>query len=265
MPAPATRRGRRWRPCGLRLHGGKELSYNNLVDLVAALKLVADHGESCCAVIKHTNPCGFGLGARRRRRSSARCCAIPVSAFGGIYAFNREVDDACAAALRRSASSRWWSRRASRDERAGAPDAARRTCASSPAELPVFAAATRGRLRVFGRLALHQDEDEGFPELATWRVVAGDGARRGDAARAHPGLDASCKHGKSNAIVLASARRDRSACGFGQMSRVDSVKLAVRKAGEQGLDLAGCVAASDGFFPLPGRRRGTGARRRRAP
>ncbi len=115
--------------------------------------------------------------------------------------------------------------------------------------LPDFAAATRGRSRVFGRIALHQDEDDGFPELATWRVVAGeepDAATR----RALTLAWIVCKHGKSNAIVLASPEATLG-CGFGQMSRVDSVKLAVRKAGEQGLDLAGCAAASDGFFPFP--------------
>jgi phosphoribosylaminoimidazolecarboxamide formyltransferase / IMP cyclohydrolase len=112
----------------------------------------------------------------------------------------------------------------------------------------VFAAATLGSSRSFGALVLRQDEDEGFPELDAWRVVAGtepDAATRRTLTLAWQ----VAKHGKSNAIVLA-ADDAALGCGFGQMSRVDSVKLAIRKAGEQGLDLAGCVAASDGFFPF---------------
>ncbi len=231
---------------GLVLHGGKELSYNNLVDLVAALKLVSDHGESCCAVIKHTNPCGFGLGQPAAALARALLCD-PVSAFGGIYAFNREIDDACAAALAERflelvVAPRYTDEALTRLTK-------KKNLRVLSCQLPVFAAATRGRSRVFGRVALHQEEDEGFPELTSWRVVAGeepDAATR----RALTLAWTVCKHGKSNAIVLASPEATLG-CGFGQMSRVDSVKLAVRKAGEQGLDLAGCVAASDGFFPFP--------------
>ena len=76
-----------------------------------------------------------------------------------------------------------------------------------------------------------------------------------------------CKHGKSNAIVLGDAAPP-SACGFGQMSRVDSVELAILKAGNQGLDLRGCVAASDGFFPFPDgieKLAAAGVRRRHRP
>jgi phosphoribosylaminoimidazolecarboxamide formyltransferase / IMP cyclohydrolase len=245
LPAPAPGAGE-LSAVGLTLHGGKELSYNNLVDLVAALKLVSDHGESCCAVIKHTNPCGFGIGQPATALARALLCD-PVSAFGGIYAFNREIDDACAAALAERflelvVAPRFTDEALARLQK-------KKNLRVLSCALPVFAAATRGRSRVFGRVALHQEEDEGFPELTTWKVVAGaepDAATR----RALTLAWTVCKHGKSNAIVLASPEATLG-CGFGQMSRVDSVKLAVRKAGEQGLDLAGCAAASDGFFPFP--------------
>jgi len=231
---------------GLTLHGGKDLSYNNLVDLVAALKLVADHGESCCAVVKHTNPCGFGLGPPGAALARALLCD-PVSAFGGVYAFNREIDDSCAAALADRFLELVVAPRFT--DGALARLAKKKNLRVLSCRLPAFAAATRGRSRVFGNLALHQDEDDGFPELATWRVVAGeepDAATR----RALTLAWIVCKHGKSNAIVLASPDATLG-CGFGQMSRVDAVKLAVRKAGEQRLDLTGCAAASDGFFPFP--------------
>jgi phosphoribosylaminoimidazolecarboxamide formyltransferase/IMP cyclohydrolase len=113
----------------------------------------------------------------------------------------------------------------------------------------VFPEATRGRVRAWGLLQLSQGEDEGYPELADWNVVAGN-PPTADLRRDLELAWKVCKHGKSNAIVLARGGATLG-CGFGQMSRVDSVKLAVRKAGDQGLDLDQCVAASDGFFPFP--------------
>jgi len=230
---------------GLALHGGKELSYNNLVDLVAALKLVQDVGESCCAIIKHTNPCGLGTGAPVVALERALLCD-PVSAFGGIVAFNREIDADTAAALAGhflevvvapAVSPRGLDRLRKKKNL--------RILTWEPA---VFAAATADRRRAWGHLELRQDEDEGFPEFGDWRVAAGaepDAATRADLVLAW----IACKHGKSNAIVLARGGATLG-CGFGQMSRVDSVRLAVRKAAEQQLDLTGCVAASDGFFPF---------------
>lgn len=231
---------------GLEQLGGKELSYNNLVDLIAAVKLVQDVDESACAVIKHTNPCGFGVGEPAQALERALICD-PVSAFGGIFAFNREVDLATAEAL----AGRFL-------EVVVAPsfsdDARRRLLKKKnlrvmTCDLAAFAAATCGRARSWGRITLAQTEDEGFAELGEWRVVAGE-EPAADVARDLKLAWAVCKHGKSNAIVLA---RDGATlgCGFGQMSRVDSVKLAISKAGDQGLDLEHCVAASDGFFPFP--------------
>ena len=231
---------------GLAQLGGKALSYNNLVDLVAAVKLVADFDAACCGVIKHTNPCGFGLGAPARALEMALLCD-PVSAFGGVFAFNREVDLAAAEAL----SGRFL-------EVVVAPsfadDALKRLLRKKNLRVmtwdgAVFPDATRGRRRGWGLLELAQEEDEGFGELEDWNVIAGeepDAATRRDLELAWK----VCKHGKSNAIVMVRGGATLG-CGFGQMSRVDSVKLAVRKAGEQGLDLAQSVAASDGFFPFP--------------
>jgi phosphoribosylaminoimidazolecarboxamide formyltransferase/IMP cyclohydrolase len=112
-----------------------------------------------------------------------------------------------------------------------------------------FLAGTRNRTRTWGQLVLTQGEDDGFPELEEWKVVAGD---EPDAATrtALEMVWKVCKHGKSNAIVLGDMTATLG-MGFGQMSRVDSTELAVMKAGNQGLDLQGCVAGSDGFFPFP--------------
>lgn len=230
---------------GLQQHGGKELSYNNLVDLIAALKLVGDFDDPCCAVLKHTNPCGFGLGAGVPGLERALKCD-PVSAFGGVFAFNSEVDLATAEILAKRfleiiVAPGYTPEALARLTR-------KKNVRVLSVDLAEFLARTRGRTRTWGQLALRQDEDEGFPELAEWRVAAGpepDAATR----TALEMVWKVCKHGKSNGIVLG----DLSATlglGFGQMSRVDSTELAVLKAQNQDLDLAGCVAASDGFFPF---------------
>ncbi len=231
---------------GLVRHGGKELSYNNIVDLVAGLKLVADFDEPCCAALKHTNPCGFGLGAGAEGLERALKCD-PVSAFGGVFVFGDELDLAAAEIL----AGRFL-------EIVAAP-------AYAPAALELllkkknrrvltvdfsrFQAVTGDKRRAWGALELRQDEDAGFSELDRWQVVAGP---EPDPGTAHTlaMIWKVCKHGKSNAIVLGNAEGTLG-LGFGQMSRIDSTELAVMKAGQQGLDLQGCCAASDGFFPFP--------------
>jgi phosphoribosylaminoimidazolecarboxamide formyltransferase/IMP cyclohydrolase len=232
--------------CGLAQLGGKELSYNNLVDLVAALKLVCDFDEPCCAVIKHTNPCGCGLGQPGEALELALRCD-PESAFGGVFAFNAPVDAEVAGVLH----GRFL-------EIVAAPAFAAEALALLRRKKNVrlltydrarFRESTRGQSRSFGVLKLAQDEDEDFPELKSWRVVAGP-EPTGDVARALQAAWKVCKHVKSNAIVLCDARATLG-IGAGQMSRVDAARLAVRKAADQGLDLHGAVAASDGFFPFP--------------
>lgn len=231
---------------GLTQHGGKELSYNNIVDLVAAVKLVGDFSEPCCGILKHTNPCGLGLGEGATGLERALKCD-PVSAFGGVFAFNREIDWETAEVLAKrfleiivapSYSPEALTRLTKKKNvRVLTVDSAK------------FLAGTRNRIRGWGNLVLSQEEDDGFPELDEWNVVAGD----------EPDLETRtalemvwkiCKHGKSNAIVLGDLNATLG-MGFGQMSRVDSTQLAVMKAGNQDLDLKGCVAASDGFFPFP--------------
>lgn len=230
---------------GLELHGGKELSYNNLVDLVAGLKLAGDFAEPCCAILKHTNPCGFAVGAPTRALELALRCD-PVSAFGGVFAFNAEIDEEAAAVL----AERFLEIIAapSYTPAALARLAKKKNVRVLSADYPRFLAATRGRSRAWGGLMLRQDEDEGFPELADWRLAAGpepDAATRAGLALGWK----VAKHGKSNAIVLVDGTSTLG-CGFGQMSRVDSVELAIAKARAQGLALEGALAASDGFFPF---------------
>lgn len=231
---------------GLVQHGGKELSYNNIVDLVASVKLVVDFSEPCCGVIKHTNPCGFGLGAGVAGLEAALKCD-PVSAFGGVFAFNGEVDLATAEVL----AGRFLEIivAPSYSAEAAARLGRKKKVRVLSVDLERFLQATSGRSRAWGSLQLWQEEDAGFPELADWRVAAGD-EPDAETRRALEMAWKVCKHGKSNAIVITGGDATLG-MGFGQMSRVDSVELAVAKAAVQDLDLQGSVAASDGFFPFP--------------
>ncbi len=231
---------------GLIQHGGKELSYNNLVDLIAAVKLVGDFEEPCCGVSKHTNPCGFGLGAAAVGLDRALRCD-PVSAFGGVFAFNSEVDLTVAEALRKRFLEIVVAPSFSEDALAVLKK--KKNLRILEADLPQFLAKTRGRTRSWGAVTLRQDEDEGFPELEDWNVAAGEEPDP-DTRRALELVWKVVKHGKSNGIVIGDGEATLG-LGFGQMSRVDSVELAVMKAGNQQIELRGSVAGSDGFFPFP--------------
>jgi len=231
---------------GLVRHGGKELSYNNMLDVVSALKLVHDLPEDACAILKHTNPCGVGRGARGRDAVARALACDPVSAFGGIVAFGRPVDGETADDL---------SHRFLEVVLAPGFDADARAILGQKKNLrwlevdaDTFAARTRGNVRQWGDLRLAQEEDEGFPELSRWQLAAGPAPTEEQAAACDLAWRVS-KHVKSNAIVLGDATGTLG-IGAGQMSRVDSAALAVRKAADAGLPLTGSVAASDGFFPF---------------
>lgn len=232
---------------GLSLNGGKELSYNNILDVVGALKLSLDLPGDACAIIKHTNPCGVGRGKTTVEAFENALRCDPVSAFGGIVALGREVDEEAAELLA--------GRFLEVVLAPGYTDGAR-TILSGKKNLrwldvdrDVFAAATRGNERRWGRLVLTQDEDEGFPELESWKLAAGPRPSDDQFAAGELAWRVA-KHVKSNAIVLANALGTLG-IGAGQMSRVDSSRIAIEKAAIAGLELAGCAAASDGFFPFP--------------
>ena len=232
---------------GLRSNGGKPLSYNNLLDLVATLKLSLDLPDDGCVIVKHTNPCGVGRGATAVEAFGNALACDPVSAFGGIVAFGRAVDEEAAAAL----AERFLEVVVAPDYRPAAREilSRKKNLRWLDVERQRFATATRGNTRRWGRLELVQDEDEGFEELRAHQLVAGP--RPDDALRAAGELAWKvAKHVKSNAIVLAGPQGTLG-IGAGQMSRVDSCRLAVEKASAAGLSIEGCAAASDGFFPFP--------------
>jgi phosphoribosylaminoimidazolecarboxamide formyltransferase / IMP cyclohydrolase len=219
---------------------GKELSFNNLVDLDACWELTREFDEPMVAIIKHTNPCGAATGATVLEAYKKALASDPVSAFGGVLGINREVDAAAAEEIAKLFV-----------EAIAAPS-------FSPDARSLFAAKKNLRLvevrpaparpvvkQVSGGLLL-QDADtgrvtEGELDVVTWRPPSADELRSLLFAWRV------CKHVKSNAIVYA---RDGQTIGVGagQMSRVDAAKFGAQKAV---LPLAGSVAASDAFFPFP--------------
>ena len=232
---------------GLLQHNGKELSYNNLIDLMAAVKIVDDLGGVSCAAIKHTNPCGVGVGSTAAEALDHALRCDPESAFGGIFAFTTEVDEAVVEVLRKRFCEVVVA--PSFTDEALAILCKKKNLRVLTVDLEVFGATTAGRSLSFGEVALFQDEDDGYPELDDWTHAAGPAP----SPELHDALVLNwkvCKHVKSNAIVLGN-EEGTLGIGAGQMSRVDSTKIAVRKAGDQELDLAGAVCASDAFFPFP--------------
>ena len=232
-----------------RVLGGKELSYNNIVDADAALQLVMEFDETVCVAIKHTNPCGAATAATPLEafQKTRRC--DPVSIFGGIVAFNREVDEATAEAMKDVFL-----------EIVLAPS-------FTPGALAIYESSAK--LRNVRLLEVDPRRKGGEDALDMKRVLGGllvqsrdlEGAaaagarvatKRAPSASELRALDFAwrvAKHVKSNAIVLA--REDSLVgVGAGQMSRVDSARIAVARAREHGMETAGCVIASDAFFPF---------------
>lgn len=231
---------------GLRIWNGKQLSYNNLIDVIAGVKLITDLGGCSCAAIKHTNPCGVGQGASDLEALSAALLCDPESAFGGIFAFSGPVGPHAAEIL----AQRFCEVVLAPEYTSQALQVLRgkKNLRVLTYDADLFLQVTKGQSKSFGNVTLQQDEDEGFPELDDWKHVAGPAPD----ARTREGLIFKwkvCKHVKSNAIVLGNATATLG-IGAGQMSRVDSTRIAVRKAGDQNLDLQGAICASDAFFPF---------------
>jgi phosphoribosylaminoimidazolecarboxamide formyltransferase/IMP cyclohydrolase len=222
---------------------GKELSYNNLLDADAALALVAEHAARPFAtIVKHTNPCGAAVGATLEEAYAGALDGDPVSAFGGVVGLSRPLDAATAKRIAGIFT-----------EVVVAPgfdEDALAALAGKPSLrlVRVDPARPGGRLAVrsvAGGL-LAQEPDPGGDDPAGWDLQAGDPP--GPELLADLALAWSVAgHVKSNAIVLA---RDGRVVGVGagQQSRVDSVRIAVAKAGDRAL---GAAAGSDAFFPFP--------------
>jgi phosphoribosylaminoimidazolecarboxamide formyltransferase/IMP cyclohydrolase len=237
-------------PVGLaameQLHG-PELGYNNLLDLSAALGLLAEFEEPAAAVIKHTNPCGVAVGATVGAAMARAKASDPVSIYGGIVGVNRPLDMAVVAELTGIFL-----------EILFAPDFA-------PDALEELRR-TKKKCRV---LRVPCERGRATPSLEYRSVLGGLLAQTSDAldvdepalrvvTRRPPDADEMAalrlawrvaKHVKSNAIVLATPAQVVGV-GAGQMNRLDSARLAVQRARKAGLSTKGSACASDAFFPF---------------
>ncbi len=226
---------------------GMELSYNNIADADTALECVRQFDAPACVIVKHANPCGAALAGNTKDAYLAAYEPDPTSAFGGIVAFNRDVDATTAAAIVERQFV----------EVVVAPDYA-------PDALGILAGKRNLRLLRTGPLAgaglpaveyrsvtgglLAQTRDDGTIQASALKCVT----RRSPAATELADLLFAwrvCKFVKSNAIVFARAGRTVG-IGAGQTSRVVSTRIAAIKAADAGLDVKGCVMASDAFFPF---------------
>jgi len=225
--------------------GGKELSFNNLVDVDAALEAVRELAEPAAVVVKHTNPCGVAVGADLASAYRAAREADPVSAFGGIVALNREVDAATARVLAETFLECVVAPRFT-EEALGVLRAKKNLrLLATGAWLPADHAALTYK-RVSGGVVVQDRDATAGGEVEGARVVT-KRPPTDEERRALAFAWRVCKHVKSNAIVLARGGRTVGV-GAGQMSRVESVKIAAGKAGELA---KGAVMASDAFFPFP--------------
>jgi phosphoribosylaminoimidazolecarboxamide formyltransferase/IMP cyclohydrolase len=225
---------------------GKALSYNNIADTDAALECVKEFSEPACVIVKHANPCGVATGDSLLAAYDRAYQTDPTSAFGGIIAFNRELDEATAQAI----ISRQFV------EVIIAP-------AVSEAALKITAAKQNVRVLICGQWQnrtaaldfkrvkgglLVQDRDLGMVDASQLRVVS---KRQPTEQELRDALFCwkVAKFVKSNAIVYA---RDNMTIGIGagQMSRVYSAKIAGIKAADEGLEVKGSAMASDAFFPF---------------
>ncbi|WP_297888699.1 bifunctional phosphoribosylaminoimidazolecarboxamide formyltransferase/IMP cyclohydrolase [Sulfurihydrogenibium sp.] len=222
---------------------GKEMSYNNYLDVEASLLLVKEFENPACVIVKHNNPCGVAESDNILNAYKLALQTDPKSAFGGIVAFNRELDEETAQTLTQLFL-----------EVVVAPSFSKEALEvlKSKKNLRVvkvknFEKDTEGKdLKRLSGGYLIQDRDKGLYE--TLEVVT---QRKPSEKELEDLLFALkvVKHVKSNAVVIAKDRRSVG-IGVGQTSRVDSLETAVKKAKEFGLELEGSVLASEAFFPF---------------
>jgi len=225
-------------------YGGRQLSFNNLLDLNAARALVREFEVPACAIVKHNNPCGAAVGGSVNDAYRSAFAADPVSAFGGVVVFNRAVDEALAEELSKQFIEVLFAPGYSEAalEVLGRKEALR-ILEDQERRLPNIG--EQDIKHVIGGL-LVQDRDVDLEARTEMQVVT---ERKPTEAEWGELLFAwkVCKHVRSNAIVLSKGLAT-AGIGAGQMSRVDSVRLAIEKSTAD--SLAGAALASDAFFPF---------------
>ena len=226
-------------------HQGKELSYNNYNDLESAFNIVNEFQESACVIIKHANPCGFGIGDNLHTAYNRAVSTDPVSYFGGIVGFNQIIDKKIAKELVKPFL-----------ECIIAPDVSSEALEvlKKKKNLRIL---TLDKSKNFNYLSIKssaggfivQEKDSRNDRMEDFNIVTQKKVNENQKRAMKIGWKI-VKYVKSNAIVIANDKQVLG-IGAGQMSRVDSVKIAIRKINEAGLSVDGSILASDAFFPFP--------------
>ncbi len=228
---------------------GKELSWNNLLDADAARRIVGQFAGPAVAIIKHNNPCGVGLGDDLSAAYAKALATDPVSAFGSILAVNGEVDARFADAIADLFVEVLVAPAFSAEALARFAAKKNLRLVSCPLHRPLRGSENGPiELRAISGGYLAQDADDRADDPAGWTLAT----KRAPSDAERQALDLAWKVGryvKSNAIVVANPLQTVG-IGAGQMSRLDSCRIATEKARQFGLDLAGTAASSDAFFPF---------------
>ena len=226
------------------LHG-KELSYNNIIDLVAAVETVNDLEPNSCIIVKHTNPCGSATGQNILDSYNKALSCDPISSFGGIVAFNGTVDKETATKLNEIFLEIVCAENFTND----ALEILKKKKNRRLVKILKYPDTNSKQVKsVTGGLII-QDKDNSTLEKTTLKTVTEKKYNEEEFEDLKFAWTI-CKHTKSNAIVYVKNKMGIG-IGAGQMSRVDAAKLAVVKAKINNHDLNGAVAASDAFFPFP--------------
>jgi phosphoribosylaminoimidazolecarboxamide formyltransferase / IMP cyclohydrolase len=224
---------------------GKELSYNNLVDVDAAVNLVKEfEGETAFVIIKHTNACGVATGATVKEAYLKAFQADTISAFGGVLAVNKEIDLAAAEEINKLFFEILIAPSYSKEALELLKSKKNRMLLRQKQSLT-----EKRQVKSILNGIIEQDLDLKTDSKADLKVVT---KKAPSSSEIDALLFASkiCKHTKSNTIILA-VNGQLLASGVGQTSRVDALKQAIEKAAAFGFDLKGSVMASDAFFPFP--------------
>ena len=222
---------------------GKEVSYNNILDIDAACRLIQDFSEPTFAIMKHNNSCGLASRKTIQQAYEAALACDPKSAFGGVLIANREIDELTAEAI----NSLFF-------EIIIAPDFSEKALEILKSkknriilkqkQTPQYTQKVRAALN--GQLV--QDDDQSVETRTEWKLVTETGLDDNTTSDLEFGIIA-VKHLKSNGIALVK-NQQLIGMGCGQVSRIDALEHAIKKAIEFGFDLKGAIMASDAFFPF---------------
>jgi phosphoribosylaminoimidazolecarboxamide formyltransferase / IMP cyclohydrolase len=233
--------------CFEKIHG-KELSFNNILDISAATNLIADFGEPTVAILKHTNPCGVGSDLDLREAWEKAFATDKQAPFGGVIVCNRPITEALAKAISEIFSEVIIAPEFEADARAILQKKKNLRLIRLLPPVPDAEPELDVRSVCGGLLVQDRDVTDDLKDWET-KVVTKRPPNEHEVAAMRFGWRV-VKHVKSNAIVYADSDRTLG-IGAGQMSRVDASRIAVWKANEAGLSLYGSAVASDAFFPFP--------------